>query len=473
MAEPFQGRLLRDVEIEGEVLDCRIREGRVVEVGAGLVGSPEEPVTDGHRGALLPGLADHHIHVLATAAAASSLDLSRAPSDLVGELIGDAPADPTGWVRAVGYDEVRHGRLDRNALDRMRPEDPVRVQHRSGALWVLNSAALARLPWRHQPPDGLRTDDRGRPTGRLWRADTWLRTHLPPHTPDLAGLSERLAAYGITHLTDATPGPGIWRALDDARRSGDLLQHITTMSLDAQETGLVEVGPLKITAADHALPTLDDLVAAITRARDAGRAAAVHCVSPAPLALTLAALDISGSHPGDRVEHCAVADEAAAHALADRGLRVVTQPSFIARRGDDYLDRTDAAEQPDLWPYASLLRAGVTVSPSSDAPYGDPDPWATIAAATRRRAPSGRVVGDTERVDPRTALAGLLSAPEDPGGQPRRVTAGAPADLVLLDRPLEAALRSLTADMVRLTIIDGVDRYRKIQPPPRYSPDFF
>ncbi|WP_405650522.1 hypothetical protein [Streptomyces sp. NBC_00019] len=41
-----------------------------------------------------------------------------------------------------------------------------------------------------------------------------------------------------------------------------------------------------------------------------------------------------------------------------RGITVVTQPTLVARRGDDYEDRVEPENRPDLWPYAGLLRAG-------------------------------------------------------------------------------------------------------------------
>jgi predicted amidohydrolase YtcJ len=52
-------------------------------------------------------------------------------------------------------------------------------------------------------------------------------------------------------------------------------------------------------------------------------------------------------------------------------------------------------------------------------------------------------------------MRGMLSPLHDPGGPPRRVAEGHPADLVLLDRPLGDALRSPDAGQVRATFIEG------------------
>jgi predicted amidohydrolase YtcJ len=97
----------------------------------------------------------------------------------------------------------------------------------------------------------------------------------------------------------------------------------------------------------------------------------------------------------------------------------------------------------------------VPVGCSSDAPYGDLDPWVTLRAAAQRTAPSGAVVTPTEKVDPGTALRGFLTAASAPGGPTRLIAAGAPADLVVLDRSLRAALAEPDHRRVQVTVING------------------
>ena len=67
----------------------------------------------------------------------------------------------------------------------------------------------------------------------------------------------------------------------------------------------------------------------------------------------------------------------------------------------------------------------------------------------------GASIGPTEALAPAAALDRLLSSPADPGGPPRRLEVGAPADLCLLDRPLAVALADPSAHHVRATWIDG------------------
>ncbi|MFJ1967563.1 amidohydrolase family protein [Streptomyces sp. NPDC087903] len=454
--------LLKDVEVYPSVgrADCRVRGGVVVESGPRLRAGPREFVVRGDGGALLPGLADHHLHLTAMAARRTSIDLSSGAQDGPDGpalMISRAVAGDDGWIRAVGYDDVVHGELDRDVLDSWNRAVPVRVQHRSGALWLLNSPGLDRLGASTAAHEGIERDRLGRPTGRLWRADAWLREALGAPPPSLRTVGTQLASFGVTHVADATPDAGAAGVVADAAHRGELPQHVMVMApgiVPAAHPRL-SVGPVKLVVADHAPPDLDDLTGRVRRAHAEKRPVAVHCVTRTALALTLAVLDRAGTLTGDRVEHCAVTDLPGARELAARGLRVVTQPTLATHRGDDYWERAEPEDRPDLWRYASLLRAGVRVAPSSDAPYGDPDPWACLRAATDRLTPSKRVLGPGERVPAGTVLRGMLSPLRDPGGPERRVTAGSSADLVLLDRPLADALRAPDAGQVRATLVRG------------------
>jgi predicted amidohydrolase YtcJ len=450
--------LLRDVEIDGARVDCRVTTGTVDAVGVALPAEPGTVVIDGGGGALLPGLADHHLHLFALAVAGASVDLEAGHDldDLAAA--ADAVRADDGWVRAVGWDDETHGELDRDRLDRLVDDVPVRVQHRSGALWALNSVGLDRLSAAAPAPDGAERDADGRLTGRVWRADKWLRAGATA-VPDLETVGALLARLGITAVTDASPqlDRAAVQAVHDAVTTGVLPQRVQLLGAHDLPTGhpRLTIGPLKLVVADHELPDPDELARAIDEAHARGRSVAVHCVSRVALALTISALRAASAREGDRIEHCAVADVGAVEELRSLGVTVVTQPSLVARRGTDYLDRHDTNELGDLWRYRSLLDHGVRTVPSSDAPYGDMDPWATIRAAVSRGTADGRVLGAAERVAADVVLRGMLTSLDDPGGPPRRVVPGEPADLVLLGSPLEAVLAAPAADAVAVTIAAG------------------
>ena len=461
--------MIRNVEVDGRPgLDVRLAAGRIVEIGQRLERGGE--ALDGGGGALIPGLHDHHIHLLSSAAEVSSVRLSGVGDrgELEAALAAAAAARPPGaWIRAVGWHEHRAGDLTAADLDAIAPHHKMRVQHQTGALWVLNSQGLAEALGGEPAPPWVETDPRGRPTGRLWRGDAWLGDRIREHPPPLASIGAKLAACGVTGLTDATAvkDASAPQLLADAARAGELPQRLLLMNacaLAEPADGAFAVGPVKIMLDERDLPDLDQLGAIIGRARAWGRNVAAHCVTGAELALMLAALDQFGARPGDRIEHGGVIPEGAIAPIVERGLTVVTQPSFVFERGDRYLAETAPGEHDDLYRCASLLAAGVAVAASSDAPYGDLDPWAAIRAAVRRRTREGRPIGLGEALGPSAALALFLGSAAMPGGPTRRIAVGAPADLCLLKAPLRDVLEAPDAEFVAATLVAGKAVYAAI-----------
>ncbi|MFA1546016.1 amidohydrolase family protein [Actinomadura chokoriensis] len=456
------GVLFRNAEVAGlGRTDVRVAGAGIAETGRDLARGKGERVVDCRGAALIPGLWDHHLHLHAIWAWRRSVPCgppSVGGRSALAAALDAATPDESGWVRGVGYVESVAGDLGAAALDALRADVPVRIQHRSGALWMLNSAAVRQAGLASGGPPGIERDARGNPTGRLWRADSWLRERLPPARPaDLSGVGWELARLGITGVTDATPDltPEAIASIE----AGGLPQrvHLLGSPLGSPQgpNPRVTTGPYKIVLADSGLPGLDDLAARIRAAHDGGRAVAAHCVTREALLLLLAAFAEAGARDGDRVEHAALVPPDVVDRLISLGLRVVTQPGFIADRGDDYLRDVPADDRDDLYRCRRLMGAGVPVALSSDAPYGPLDPWLVMDAAVRRRTRSGAAVGPDESIPASAALRSYLSAPDDPGGSPRRVRQGARADLVLLHTPLDEALRSRDAGAVRHTMIAG------------------
>jgi len=448
--------ILRDVEVEGHGgLDVRLEDGRIAEIGHRLAARGEE--LDGAGGALIPGLADHHIHLFALAAQAASIDVAAAanPAGFAELVTRAACARPAGaWLRITGYHERIAGELTRERLDQLAPAHRLRVQHQTGALWVLNSLALASVCG-DDAPDFVEGG-----SGRIWRQDAWLRTRIREEPPPLGVVGRELAAHGVTAVTDAsvTTDADAAARLAAAVRAGELPQRLTLMSggaLEKADDGAYAVGPVKVLLDDHALPDLDDFISRIRAARLWNRPVAVHCVTAAELALTLAAFDAAGARRGDRIEHGGLIPAGAIEQLKALGLAVITQSAFIHERGDRYVADVPEAEQQDLYRCGSLQDSGVAVAGSSDAPYASPDPWAGMRAATTRQTLGGLVLGARERISPEAALALYLGRPSDPGGAARRLAVGEPADLCLLRVPLRAALAELRCELVRATLLRG------------------
>lgn len=456
-------QLIRNARVKGKLIDIAIECGHIVAIGPELSG---EELIDARGGAAIPGLHDHHLHLLATAAAMRSVRLdtcSDAAAIARALRAADASTAPGDWLRATGYHERMAGPLDRHSLDAILPGRPLRIQHQTGSLWMLSSAALARLGDAGDWPPGTDFDAYGAPTGRFFRADDWLGARIGRTPPDLAALARMIAAHGITGLSDASVGNDAQTLglLGDAVRDGRLPARLLAMGagpIAAPEDGAFMVGPVKILLDDDRLPALEDLTAIIRQARFWGRTVAAHCVTAGELAMIIAALEECGSRPGDRIEHGSIIPQDAIAAIHALSLTVVTQPAFIATRGDRYLALVDPAEQADLYRCASLIAAGIPVAGSSDAPYGTLDPWAAIRAAATRTSASGQPVAPAECIAARRALDLYLTPLDNPAGPPRRIAIGAPADICVLHAPLEQALSAPSP--VQATLTAGILHYR-------------
>ncbi len=445
---PPRAWLLRQVSLmDGQLCDVRVAGGQIVEMAPRISATDVAVVEAGGR-ALLPGLRDHHLHLMASAARRDSLDCSALQDRAELErALREARPNAQGWIRALGYHPALHGALDRAQLDRWVPAHPLRLQHASGRMWWMNSAALARLG-----DDGPWEREQGVNTGRLLDADAWLDSRLPRLQPDLASLSAELASHGVVAVTDTGPRNdlALLAEMRQARREGLLRQALQLMgdaSLDGAygqpaESG-VQVGPRKIHLLESELPALDALCASLHSSRAVGRPLAFHCVSRVELHFALAVLDELGGRAGDRIEHLGVCGPEELALMRGRPLCVVSQPGFILDRGDRYLRDVEAADQGDLYRLRSVLEAGLPLAGSSDAPFGPLNPWLGMQAAVDRRSRQGQRIGKGEALGPEQALA-LYTGPLDRPGRPAPPLAiGQSADLCLIDGPWAAARQRL------------------------------
>lgn len=484
------GLVIRRADVHGTLRSVRVDEGRIsaVAMGRNVHRQNDDRELDARGGALIPGLHDHHIHLRACLAARESVFVG--PPSVVGArgfaaALSAAPVGRDGWIRAVGYHESVAGELDRDVLDRLSGDRPVRVQHRSGVLWMLNSPALRLVGAEDASLAGIERGPDGRATGRLWRMDGWLGERLlavePRRGPGvgkrersgkaLSGLSRDAVARGVTGWTDATPGRDDREsaALLEAVAEGAVLQRLHLMSPlelapgSASGAAAAASGPVKVILDDGDLPSLEWLSELVSAAHAQRRAVAMHCVTRVQLALAAAAFESAADRTEqawpregdrDRIEHGAVVPPEFLPLLADRNLTVVTQPNFVYERGDEYLDEVDDDDLPHLWRARSLIEAGVGLAAGTDAPFGSGDPWLAVRASTRRLTRSGRSLGTREALGWKTALELWLGYAREPE-VPRRIEVGQPADLVLLGAPLPDALEGDGPVEVGATIIGG------------------
>jgi predicted amidohydrolase YtcJ len=444
--------ILRDVRpFGGPSTDIAILDGRIAALAPAL---PHLGASlDGGGRDILPGLHDHHLHLFATAAQAESIDLSNLKTaDEIQSALRKAAAtrNPSTWIRATGLVEPDGVLPDRTQLDQWVPDHPLRIQGRTGGLWLLNSLALDQIgsaPW----PSAVECDRSGRPTGRVWRGDAWLRHVMGGAPPSIAKVSQSLASFGITAITDASATNGMAEAqlFEDAITSGALLQELTLMgSEDLPRSTLFTSGPLKLLYDENALPPLDTVTPRIHDARAQGRSVAAHCVTLSELLFFLAALDEAGGpRAGDRIEHGSVIPRSLLADIAKSGVKIVTQPDFVRTRGDRYIKTIESYELPDLYRLKSLKDAGIDVAAGSDAPYGSMNPWSAIHSAIHRTTSGGKSFGKSEALSASEALSLFVHS--------RQIESGMPADLCLLDRPISSLANYPGDRPVALTLANG------------------
>jgi predicted amidohydrolase YtcJ len=463
--------LIRCAEIgidRSRIVDLRIVDDRITQIAASIGPHADETTIDAGGGALLPALHDHHLHLYSLAAAQESVFCGppqvRDADQLQRALHArHAMLDSDAWLRGVGYHESVAGDLDRDWLDRNGPPRPLRIQHRSGRLWILNSLALVSLRVDENDEAPLERDAHGRFTGRLYDADDWLRARRPRSRPSLHAISRQLAAHGVTGVTDTTPdnGPDMFGVFASAIESGELLQDVLMMGnaqLDAHigAQGSVLCGAHKFHLHDADLPDFDALCAAIRRSHSVGRGAAFHCVTRTDLTFALGALAEAGVLLGDRIEHAGVVSPELLEWMRELGVAVASQPGFIAERGDAYVADVDAEDRPWLYRLRAFLDAGITLAGSTDAPFGDANPWKAMHAATTRSTECGVVLGADESLTPEQALDLFLMPADVSLRNARRVEIGVVADLFLLPQPWAVARESLQQVRPRMTFKRGV-----------------
>ena len=478
--------------------------------GSTFRGEQLDEIIDAEGGALLPGLHDHHIHLLSLAESLRSVDVSQvADAGQLRSRIRTAADDAAerrtdeGWIRAIGYHESAAGDLMKHGLDEIVRNRPLRIQHTSGAMWMFNTLGMELLGI-SEATLGAELDEAGMATGRLFREDELLRSGLGLPEPYVAaseaaasagdsqiakGLSEvgiMLSSFGVTGVTDATPGygdaevgffrnmaeagvisqrltlmPSVERMTADASPpKNSATQSTPTISAEAASTEMpmpyVSFGPHKIILSDHALPAFSEVADEVRSAHEAGRPVAVHSVTRASLALLVAVLNDVGSLEGDRVEHASVAPPELVAELQRRKVRVVVQPHFIAERGDRYLKEVESEDLTWLYRCQGFLEAGLRVAGGTDAPFGKPNPWLAMWAAVKRETQhGGQVISPQEKISAVQARDLFLSPPDDPGGKPRRIREGMAGDICLLHEPWGEVARSMPENPVRTVWIGG------------------
>ncbi|MCD6429026.1 MAG: amidohydrolase family protein, partial [Desulfurococcales archaeon] len=160
-------------------------------------------------------------------------------------------------------------------------------------------------------------------------------------------------------------------------------------------------------------------------------------------------------------EHASVIRPDQVAKASELGVSIAIQPHFVI---SDWwvVDRVGAERAPWVYPFKSIIGAGLTTGFSTDAPVEPVNPWDTVYAAVTRGTYEGVKLSELSKdqvLDVATALycytygsAQLMHSENEVGS----LDVGKYADLIIVDRdPLEANPRELRTIKVLGTVVGG------------------
>lgn len=473
----------REMLPSDDPVDVFLADGRIVDIApTGALRATGETL-DGGGAWLMPGLWDHHVHMLQWALVAERVDVGAAATAReAAALMGAAPVRDGRRVGAGFRDALWPDDPDLALLDDATGDVPTYLVNADVHSVWLNSAAQRR--------EGITTDASGilreEPAFEVSRR----LNAVDPDAGDRQVLraARAAAARGVVGLVDLDMA---WNDEAWARRVAggfDVLrveygiypEHLdraiaeglaTGDPLRGEAGGLVRTGPFKVitdgslgtrTAAcshpypgdghDHGILTVSpgELVELMRRATGAGIACAVHAIGDVANTQALDAYALTGAT--GTIEHAQLVSHADIPRFARLGVAASVQPEH-AVDDRDLTDSLWAAQRALAYPLRALVDAGADVRFGSDAPVSPLEPWSAIAAAVFRSR-DGRTPW---RVDQAIDIATAIDASTRGGsGDPQRIEPGGPADLVVLDAdPFVADDAGLRAMPVRATLLGG------------------
>lgn len=442
-------------------------------------------VLDAEGGWLVPGLWDHHVHVVQWALVAQRQALGQATSAAhAARIMAGAPILADGRRVGTGYRDALWPELpSRAVLDAATGDVPTYLINSDVHSVWLNSAALRREGHDLDESGVLREAPAFEISRRLNEVDPAVSDAL---VADMAADAATRGVVGLVDL-DMAWNEAAWarrlnagfdalrvefgiypdwleRAIGEGLRTGQPARGTTSQLATVGSLKVITDGSLgtRTAATSHAYPgdphnhgvlnvPREELFELMTAATGAGLSCAIHAIG-----------DVAGSHALDAftatgaagtIEHA----QLLAHADIPRFARLGVAASVQPEHAIDDRDMTDSiwATQTALaFPLRALADAGATLLFGSDAPVAPLDPWAAIAAAVFRTR-DGRAPWRAEQgIDVATALA--ASSHGGSGDNAAIIAPGHLADLALCaTNPHMATEPQLRAMRVDATLLGG------------------
>ncbi len=475
-------------------------------------------------GDLFPGLIDSHNHLMIYAYLLDGINLAPPTAGSVGDVVDLVQADaaqkpPSEWIRGSRFAEyflAENRYPTRDDLDPVSPDNPVILYHTSFHACVLNSKALEELGLNEETPvpeGGLieRDPNTGRLSGVFHDAAMVGLVFNVLFVKDLQAMStsqqvamcsramDKFAELGVVAVADALVVPVSLTIYQETLAAGKASVRVYTMpeinySQELMASGLktgfgndwLKIGPIKIfedggmsnrTAAvktPYLCPpygrglkvhSREQMIAAATKCHNLGFQVAVHSQGDAGLEDTLDAFEAVLGPRSDnplrhRIEHAGCLYPELLARAAAMNICISSQPVFFSFLGDGWVEAFGREIADTLYPYRSMLNAGIHLGGSSDCPVSPPDPRLSLAGAVLRQTASGEVLGPNEALTMDEALrmytsgSAWLSFEENIAGT---VEIGKRADFTVFEKDPRRIPPEEVIDLtIKMTVVGGV-----------------
>jgi predicted amidohydrolase YtcJ len=486
-----------------------VRDGKILAVGedddlAGCASTRTKTV-DLQKRTVAPGLIDVHTHAMewAKGILRGQIDATfprvHAIADITQEINHRATSlQPGQWIVGAGWDDSKlaeHRYITRQDLDSAAHDNPVYLDHVSGHLAAVNSAALKRAGIGKQTPDPqggvIERDQAGEPTGILKDTAMSLVASLLPKDPDDINIraarlvSQKAAELGLTTIHDIFLSTDEIRGYQDAYHRGWLKIRVQMSPQIGSQTDaekLAQMGVhtgfgddfLKFGAAKmfadggmgartiaiyspgvigepDNLGVLrwkpEDMQKAHLTAASAGWQLETHAIGDRAMDEVLDSYarvinELGLKDPRFRIVHAGISTPAIQKRMQALHVVVDGNPPFVYWIGSWFL-KYGADRVRWSYPAKSYIENGIIEAAGSDVPVTPISPWWGIwSAVVRTELQSGQVLAPEERITVEQALTlytrngAYAGFEEDKKGM---LSPGKLADFIVVDRDLLSA----------------------------------
>lgn len=462
---------------------------------------------------VLPGVTDGHIHLATWAKQRALLDLSAAGSlaEALSMVRKEAEKlSPDRWVRGWGYNDSRwpEGRsITREDLDGLGIPNPVLLQRICTHINIADSKALALSKLVSET--GILEERDGIPALEAMERNVFSReavkkalkealfelaslgvTCAHPCGADDYGMEEDLSLYGELRDGGALPlriftyhdrhaHPSLPSGLGDGRVHYQGLKIYLDGSLGGRTAALS--APYSDDRGEEGrLNWTDGKVLRLLReARTRGVQTMLHAIGDRALDQALRCVGQIDEEMGkaplpDRINHVMLARPEQRRRLAELGVFCDIQPAFVPSDMNMAESRLGSERLPWAYSWKSLLREGLVMAASSDAPVESVNPWQSVGHLMSREGPGGVVFRPEERLTLEEALPLFTSNPWRMVGREGfagRLRAGYAADVVVLDRDISGGGgEAVSAARPRFVFSGGVLTWGEHGDWPRMTP---